>query len=474
MKTVFNRLLFPILCICNLSAIAQTKFVGSWEGTIDVGAQLRLVFNITDNKGHLSGTMDSPDQKAVGIPCSKVTVRKDSLFVEIANIGGQYKGKRKDSVTIKGNWIQNGSKFPLELKRGTTTMIRNRPQEPKPPYPYNSEDVIYYNSDPSIQFGATITIPKDTLRHPSLLLITGSGQENRDEELFGHKPFAVIADYLTRRGYVVLRVDDRGVGQTTGDVEHATSEDFAKDVTAGIDYLRTRPEVDTLHMGLLGHSEGGMIAPMVAGIRNDIQFIVLMAAPGVPITQLMEEQGSAVLKSMGTGTEAINKYVTLYRALLKAVITAKDSADLRNNISDTVIHWIMVTPADIVMGTTGIHDDASREHFIDMFTSLYRNTWYRYFLAYDPQPYLKKLSCKVLALNGDKDIQVISKSNLEGIRQSLSQSKSKDYEIQELPGLNHLFQSCLNCTVMEYGELTETINPDVLKAIGEWLDKNVK
>lgn len=471
MKVLFKIAL--VLGLLTTNCFAQNRFVGSWEGTIDVGAKLRLVFHVKDNKGHLSGTMDSPDQKALGIPCSNVTVHKDSLIIEIANIGGQFRGKRKDSISIKGAWIQNGSKFSLDLKKTKDTEL-DRPQTPKPPYPYHSEDIIYYNGDSTIQYGATITAPKDTLRHPALVLVTGSGPENRDEELFEHKPFAVIADYLTRRGYVVLRVDDRGVGLSTGDMEHATSEDFAKDVSVGIDYLRTRHEVDTTRIGLLGHSEGGMIAPMVANIRKDVHFIVLMAAPGIPITQLMEEQGAAVLKSMGTSPGAIERYATLYRSLLQAIIHAQDSVTLRNSITDTVEQWIKTTPAEIVMGTTGIHDDATREHFIDMFAGLAGNTWYRYFLAFDPQPHLRKLNCKVLALNGDKDIQVISKSNLEGIRQSLAQSRSKDYEIQELPGLNHLFQSCQTCTVMEYSQLTETINPDVLKAISDWLDKNVK
>lgn len=469
-----TRLFTTILALAiGVNGYAQSPLVGAWEGSMNVGQELRLVFRIQEANGKLSGTMDSPDQKVTGIPVSSITSTADSVFIDMSNIGITYAGKY-DNTAIAGVFKQSGMNLPLELKKTATPTEIVKPQTPKPPFTYTSEDVTFTNADKSISYGATITMPKMIDRkYPAVLLVTGSGPQNRDEEIMGHKPFAVIADYLTNRGYVVLRVDDRGVGQTTGDRSNATTADFAKDASAAIDYLKTRKEVDAKRIGILGHSEGGMIAPMVASERKDIDFIVLLAGPGVKITELMEDQNAAVLKSSGLDEAVVNDYIKLYRSVEQVIITANSTQEARNRMQQALGVWQKAVPKTS-QDAVGITDEKAAQQMIDEFAKVYENKWYNYFMKADPQPYLQKLSCKVLALNGEKDIQVLAKPNLEGIRQALMKSKSKKWETEELPGLNHLFQACKTCTSQEYAQLDETISPAVLIMVGDWLDKEVK
>jgi len=470
-----------LMFVCFTHSNAQNNFLGIWLGKLNIGRDLRLVFHVKDaGDGKLSATMDSPDQSAKDIPCSGVTVIGDSIAIELNNIHGIFAGRLTDSVTITGTWTQSGHNFPLEMKKvnevpDVLPAPRSaRPQTPQPPFDYDVQDVVYTNKDSSIQYGATITSPKGKGPFPAVLLITGSGQENRDEEIMGHKPFAVIADYLTKNGYVVMRVDDRGVGKTTGNVDTATSADFAKDATVSFEYLKKLPQVNRKHMGLMGHSEGGMIAQMMAADRKDIDFVVFLAGPGVRTTILMEEQNASYMASLGIPQTAIDKYKPLYSNVAHDIIYSKDSTQAYNALKQHIDLWVKQTDTASVLATTGIHDSISKEEFLDAAIGTYTNRWYRYFLAYDPKPNLVQMNCKVLALNGDKDIQVISRSNLAGMRIGLAQSKSKVVLTKEMKGLNHLFQTCTKCTVEEYGELEETFSPTALALIVDWLDKNVK
>jgi pimeloyl-ACP methyl ester carboxylesterase len=321
--------------------------------------------------------------------------------------------------------------------------------------------------------GATITIPEGKGPFPAALLITGSGPQNRDEEIMGHKTFAVLADHLTRKGFIVLRVDDRGVGKSTGNFANATSADFANDVSSGIDYLLTRPEVNKKKIGLIGHSEGGMIAPMLATQRKDIDFIVLLAGPGVKIIDLMTEQNAAVLRSVNMSKEAIEAYLPFYKEAISQIISAPDTATAYKAADALLKKWIAKTNEEIVT-QLGMKDRSAQQSKLSTLSKQLSTPWFKYFLTFDPQPYLQKLQCKVLAINGGKDIQVIASQNLPGIETSLKKSKSKVYDIKELSGLNHLFQTCHKCTLQEYGELEETFSPVALQLVGDWMIKNVK
>jgi pimeloyl-ACP methyl ester carboxylesterase len=477
MKIKFIILAISLLMYNHIHA--QTNFSGTWNATLIIAGQLHLVLHVTQlNDGTYSGTLDSPDQNVTGIKCDKVETKTDAsgntLSFAINKINVSYTGKLVNDSTLSGKFTQ-GVNIPLDFHRSNVPYVAkqlNRPQTPKPPFPYKSEEVIY-NAN-GLQYGGTITIPQGNKDFPAVLLITGSGQQDRDETIFGHKPFAVLADALTRNGFVVLRVDDRGIGNSTGNFATSTTADFANDVNASIDYLKTRKEVDDKRIGLLGHSEGGMIAPMVASQRKDIDFIVLMAGPGVKIIDLMAEQNAAVMRSAGIDSSFSEKYKLLYAQLITSIINAPDTATAKANALQILNNW-QANADSTDLHKLGFYSQNNNENFINQLMAAYSTPWFKYFIQFDPQPYLTKLKkVKVLALNGSKDIQVVSQQNLPAVRSALIQGNTKTFDTQELPGLNHLFQTCKTCTVTEYGQLEETIAPVALQTIINWLNKNVK
>lgn len=449
------------------------NFIGTWQGALNLGVELRVVFHISaDGKGGFSATADSPDQSAYGFKCDTVIIKNNELIIEMKTLSASFAGKMLNDSTIEGTFTQN-TEMPLVLKRTDKVTERQRPQTPKPPFPYKSEEVEYNNNDRSLRYGATITVPEGKGPFPALVMITGSGQQDRDETIIGHKLFAVIADHLTRKGVIVLRVDDRGIGKSTGDFSTATSADFAKDVSSSVDYLLSRPEVDKTKIGLLGHSEGGMIAPLVAIQRTEVNFIVMLAGPGVRIVDLMAEQNEAIARSAGVSDSALKEIKPLFRRVALAITNAKDSSTAVAEVSMITENWAVLRSKTLLEELNFGTAQKRYEYIVEM-VKQFQSPWFRYFINFSPQPYLAQLECKVLALNGDKDIQVISSQNIPGIEAALKRSRSKVYDVKELPGLNHLFQTCKKCTVEEYGELEETISPLALEEISEWLIKNVK
>lgn len=450
------------------------KFIGTWKGKLNVGIELRIVFHITeDGKGGLVATADSPDQAAYGLKCDATTIFNNEVTIKMTELKATFNGKLLNDSTIDGSFIQQVAITLILKKKTEKTIERKRPQTPQPPFPYKSEDVEYYNADKSLKYGATITTPEGNGPFPAAVLITGSGAQDRNETFFDHKVFAVIADHLTRKGFIVLRVDDRGVGKSTGKFAVATTEDFAKDVSSSMDYLLSKTKVDKKKVGLIGHSEGGMIAPMVAMKRKDINFIVLMAGPGVNIIDLMAEQNAAIAKSNGVSEETIKEIRPLFKEAAATILEASDSINAIKNLTAFTEKWA-ATKSKEMLKELNFETAKQRINYINEMVKQFQSPWFRYFIRFRPSQYLKQLKCKVLAINGDKDIQVISRQNLPGIEAALKKSKSKVYQIKELPGLNHLFQSCKQCTLNEYGELEETISPDVLNIISNWLEKNVK
>lgn len=473
-----KRCFVPIILLLTIaiSSFAQstTKFTGIWEGKLNLGVELRIVFNIKENgKGGLVSTADSPDQAVYGLKCDTTSLNADAITIEMHDLKASFTGRLLNDSTLNGVFTQLAD-VPLTLKKvDKQPSERKRPQTPQPPFSYKSEDVGYDNADKSLHYGATITIPEGNGPFPAAVLITGSGAQNRDEEIMGHKLFAVIADYLTPKGFIILRVDDRGVGKSTGKFSEATSADFANDVNASVDYLLSRQEVDQKKVGLIGHSDGGMIAPMLAANRKDIDFIVLLAGPGVKIIDLMAEQNAAILHSAGISQPAIDAYTPLYKEMAGQIINAADSTSALTAVKKTLNTWIAKTDTSLVK-ELGLQEAKSRDDMATQLAQVMYSPWFKYFLSFDPAPYLEKLKCKVLAINGDKDIQVISRQNLPGIEASLKKSKVKNYTIKEMRGLNHLFQTCNKCTLEEYGDLEETFSPAALQIIGEWLKVNVK
>jgi pimeloyl-ACP methyl ester carboxylesterase len=429
---------------------------GAWMGSLDTGPmKLRVVFHITNTEDGLTATMDSPDQGMKGLPTTAVTRSGSSLKIEARQIAGVFEGTiAADQTTIDGKWTQNGASFSLVLKRvkDQAELEIKRPQIPSKPYPYREEELSYENKAQNVTLAATFTIPQGPGPFPAVVLITGSGPQDRDESLLGHKPFLILADYLTRHGIAVLRADDRGMGKSTGDFSKATTADFATDVEAGIAYLKTRHEVNLKKIGLIGHSEGGVIAPMIAARNKDVAFIVMMAGTGVPGDQVIVAQSEAIEIASGKSPEEAAKDAAREREVLNLIETEKDDAALEKQLRERLV-------GQVPEGQIGAQ--------IRQATS----PWTRYFLTYDPAPALRKVTCPVLAINGSLDKQVLPQQNLPPIRKALEESGNQHYEVDELPGLNHLFQTAKTGAISEYAQIEETMSPVALEKMTSWILK---
>lgn len=399
-----------ILSICLLfswaGAFAQKPIEGDWMGKLNLGPQsLTIVLHVTcDAQGKTECTLDSPDQGAKGIAVETDYCSSDSISVSLASLALSFQGKLKGDEIV-GTFTQ-GQSFPLVLKRGEEKL--NRPQNPVAPYPYTTEEVAFKNVADGATLVGTLSYPVGYKKGktPVVLMVTGSGQENRDEEIFDHKPFLVIADYLARHGVATLRYDDRGFGKSTGgDVEHATTLDFMRDAASGVDFLRTSKQFGKV--GVLGHSEGGSIAFML-GAKGKVDFVISMAGIGVKGDTALTAQTNKILELTG---QSMRFSTHQYR--MNAIIK--------------------------------------------------RSPWLNFFIDYDPSEDISKTLCPVMAINGSRDIQVISSLNLAGIKAHLKPNPKNI--IKEYPSLNHLFQHCKTGNVSEYRIIEETVSPEVLEDI---------
>lgn len=444
---------------------------GLWEGKLKVNAviQLRLVLKVEKGKdGKLKALLASPDQGANDIPISSIALSNDELTFESKLIRATYTGKKtKDGTGFDGTFFQSGMKMPLLLKKTDKVSVVPRPQTPHAPFPYRSEEVTYENRDAEVKLAGTLTLPVGKGPFPAVLLITGSGAQDRDETILGHKPFLVIADYLTRRGIAVLRVDDRGVGGSTGSSSSATSEDFAGDALAGVSFLKGRKEIDPARIGLIGHSEGGIIGPIAAARSRDVAFIVMMAGTGLPGTEILKVQGELIAKAEGASESELKYSRDARQRLMDIFLREKDEAAARVKLTAALKEVIAAMPEAEKKALAEQGAD-NTEAMMDQFN----NAWFRSFLLYDPRPALKKVHCPVLALNGEKDLQVEAKPNLGEIEKALQAGGNQDVKTIEFPGLNHLFQPCKTGSPSEYATIETTLAPEVLKAMGDWiLDK---
>jgi len=448
----------------------DTSYIGIWQGKLDVGGGniLRIVFHISDEDDSLSGALDSPDQGAFGIPVSSVEISSDSIRLNVQSINGYYSGGLEDSIKITGIWNQNGRTFPLILKKTNKVEEVKRPQEPKKPYPYKEEEVKFQNKEADITLAGTLTLPESGNNFPAVVLITGSGPQDRNETIVNHKPFLVLADYLTRRGIAVLRYDDRGFGESGGKFSTATTQDFVTDALAAVDYLLSRKEINRHEIGLIGHSEGGLIAPLAAVKSDKVDFIVLMAGPGLPGEDILKMQSELILKANGADEDYIQKTETLNNEAYNVIKTEKDSMQLREKLDSLFNNYLNSFPEN-ERAKLGKDPEKIFKSQINFITT----PWFKYFLTYDPRPTLKKVKVPVLAIDGSKDLQVPPKEDLEAISKSLSEGENKNFKVEELQGLNHLFQTANTGSPAEYAKIEETIAPKALDAIGDWILKTV-
>jgi len=466
MKT-FSILLISLLASISLSA---QDITGQWNGALKVqGTQLRLVFNITKTDNGISSTMDSPDQGAKGIPTTTTSFENSILKITIASAKIEYEGILGLDNVIVGTFKQGGQSFPMNLSKEKIEKEKLiRPQEPIKPYPYYSENITFENKKAAINLAGTLTLPNKEGVFPVVILISGSGPQNRDEELFGHKPFLVLSDFLTKNGIAVLRYDDRGTSLSEGVFKTATSADFATDVESAITYLKTRKEINKKKIGLIGHSEGGLIAPMVTSKSKDVAFMLLLAGTGLQGDQILLLQQKFIRKASGVSNENLQKSELENRKLFDIVKKSTNLEKLNIDLTDFIKKTLKDNPN--AQKPEGMSDD----NFVKLQVNQIATPWMQYFIKYNPIPALEKVKCPVLAINGEKDLQVPPKENLEAIKKALAKGGNKRVTIKELPNLNHLFQECKTGLPDEYATIEQTFSPIALTEILKWLQTQTK
>ena len=464
-----KKLILTIYTLLIAMSTFGQDITGQWNGVLKVqGTQLRLVINISQNGEGYTSTLDSPDQGAAGIPVTSTSFEDSVLKFAVTNLGVTYSGTLNNDGVINGTFTQMGQSLPLNLSREQVDREELvRPQEPTEPYPYYSEEVSFRNPIDSISLAGTLTLPSREGKHPVVVMITGSGPQNRNEELLGHKPFLVIADHLTRKGIGVLRFDDRGTAYSTGDFQAATSEDFARDVLSAVAFLKKRHDIDHNNIGLVGHSEGGLIAPMVAAQTKDIAFIVMLAGPGITGYDILLQQSELIAKANGTDEGELQAQLALLKAGLDIIVNGNELVDIRSDLRDFMQKELNENPEVLPEGM-------EVDNYVSSTVNRLGTPWFQYFLKYDPASSLVQVTCPVLAINGEKDLQVPSKVNLDAIKKYLEKAGNKDFVAKELPNLNHLFQECTTGSPNEYAEIEQTFAPTALLEISNWILEKVK
>ncbi|UCC24112.1 MAG: alpha/beta fold hydrolase [Gemmatimonadales bacterium] len=457
------------------------RWAGDWRGTLQAGPQeLPIIFHIAAGDEGLTATMDSPAQGAYGIPMDGVDTAGDSLTLTLSAAQARYDGVMQEDGSIHGTWTQGPASLPLNLDRadpGTevegsdpSAVIPDpatRPQTPHPPFPYRAEEVEVPHLEEEFSLAGTLTLPEGEGPFPGAVLVSGSGPQDRDETLLGHKPFAVLADHLTRAGIAVLRYDDRGVGGSGGDFGSATSVEFASDAESAVAWMEAHPEVAPEKVGIVGHSEGGLIAPMVATERGMLAYVVLLAGPGMTGEEIILDQSRLIGEAQGVDPEQLERSLAANAALFEVVRTEKDPARAEGRLREVLRGVVAeMSPAERVQ--SGISDE-SLEGWIDGQVMQLSSPWLRFFLTYDPVPALERTRVPVLALNGEKDLQVPYEANLAAIRGALERGGNSDYTVEALPGLNHLFQEATTGAPSEYATIDETMSPAVLDRISSWI-----
>jgi len=428
---------------------------GDWDGALTVQLmKMRLAFHFKTGPHGTLGTADSIDQQTNGLPVSAISRRGDHVRFEMPLQQIVIEGDLADGGrTLNATFTQGGQTMPLVLTRraaGEAQAVLRRPQTPVKPYPYAEEEVAIDDAAAHVRLAGTLTLPKGAGPFPAVILVAGSGPNTRDEPIMGHQIFLVLSDYLTRQGIAVLRYDKRGTGASKGDYATATTMDFADDADAAVAYLKTRKEVDQRHIGLIGHSEGGLIAPIVAARDPSVNFIVMMAGPGVNGALIWTEQYRLILKAAGISDDKVAAAVAQRKRMIAILQTEPDLAKAADKLR-------------AVMGPAIPKDQQ------EALITLINTAWFRDFFAYEPAPTLRKLRIPVLAIAGGKDLQVPPDQNLPAIRAALA--GDKEAEIEEIPNLNHLFQTAVTGGVGEYGQIEETIAPVALKTISDWVLK---
>ena len=465
---------FSIALPLNASTQGPSPLIGDWLGKLNTGAiSLRIVFHIkADPAGKLTATMDSPDQSAYGLPVGDVSITDKSVKFDLPAVNGLLTGTLDDSgKVITGRWEQGGASLPITHTRSDTPIVPvKRPQTPEAPFPYTETSITFSSLAKGIKLAGTLTVPKGPGPFPAAVFVSGSGGQDRDETMLGHKPFHVLADQLARLGIATLRYDDRGVGSSNGDQATGTSKDFANDAEGAHRFLKTTANIKRTKIGFIGHSEGALIAPMVAARNPDIAFVVMLAGPGVSGKDVILKQSEAIMKAMKASPAEIKKS----RDSQLKIIAAVDAVVRKNPSKPDPIKLVaaLKKETDALIAALPLADriEAQKNRaMVDAQVQQFATPWFRYFLNYDPRTALRKVKVPVLVMNGDKDLQVIASQNVPEVEKALRAGGNKRVTIRLMPGLNHLFQHTETGSPQEYGTIDETFAPEAIKEIGAFI-----
>jgi len=465
MKTIVTTIL---LMACAIASSFSQDLSGVWHGnakTPDDKAIL-FVFLFEKNQEKYTVTMAVPTFNVSGVKPKSTILEQGHLIIEDAGLGMKYDGIWNEaSNLIEGTYTEGGVKLLLSLKKGNPKMPKNnRPQEPQKPYPYYEENVKFNNTDAGVTLSGTFTRPSQKGKYPVVILISGSGRHDRDGSAMTHKPFLVLSDDLTRKGIAVLRYDDRGFGESTGDFSKATTADFAQDVLSAVRYLKSRKDIDIEQIGLIGHSEGGIIAPLAANQTSDISFMVSLAGTGIPGSEV------SVMQSKSLRPFPVPDEETFEKNVRKSIKIASSDKEISQKRKELLAHNEAYLAA--ILKSLGAPDENISKFIKNEIESVLK-PWNTYFFNYNPAEEFEKLRIPVLSLNGSKDTQVDATVNQKAIRQALIKGKNEDYKIVELENLNHLFQECETCKIDEYQKIEQTISPIALKEISTWILEHI-
>lgn len=437
-----------------------------YEGTIETEMQDLLVWISILNEGtdSLRAAIDVPEQGVFDKSFDSISISGDAVWLRLKAFAALYTGVfSEDRKTIVGKWGQGGQQYDLVFTHLESKPKVNRPQEPKEPFPYRSEEVTFENTSAKIKLAGTLTLPENNWQAPAVILVTGSGPQNRNSELLGHKPFLVLSDYLTRRGIAVLRYDDRGNGDSEGKFSTATTFDFAEDVMAAYSFLKNHKGINSKNIGIIGHSEGGLIAPIVAAKLKDLAFIVMMAGPGTSGEQILYQQTRLISLAEGKSEKQIAKDI---KFISKVYAISKSDASYKEAVKQI---REVYKKKNRFMSKKAIKANNMGETMQELTIRQVLSPWFREFLKTDPAPYLKQVHCPVLALNGSKDLQVPPDPNLKEIERILNEAGNKNVTTKEIEGVNHLFQHCTTGSPTEYFKIEETFSEEVMKMMADWI-----
>lgn len=457
-----------VLLLCSVLTFSQ-DITGIWNGTVKLGKdkEIRFIFNIKKSDNNYVTELSIPAQRVAGLKPQSTTYNNGTLLIDGSNLGIKYEGKFNTKLQqFEGNFSEGANTLPLQLKKGKLSVAtkNNRPQEPVKPYPYNEEEVVFKNKKAQVSLAGTLTLPRNTKKAPAVILISGSGPQDRDETFANHKPFWILADYLTRQGIAVLRFDDRGVGKSTGNFSEATTADFATDVVSAVSYLKSRSDIDTDHIGLVGHSEGGIIAPLAANQTEDVSFIVLLASTGIPGSEI------SLMQFISMRPFPVPSEASYEQAIREAIQIAASDKELATIKKELTAHYNK-TIAPILKPMVG--NDAKVNEIVEGLIKARTTPWVRYFYNYNPATEIEKLQIPVLSLNGTNDTQVNAEINQKGIKEALIKGKNTDYKIVKLEGLNHFFQESTTGKMDEYSKIEQTFSPIALKEISSWVLEHI-